>query len=127
MTDKLTGLIWTQNAGTPTVGSCTGGTKTWQGALDYVTCLNSINYLSHSDWRLSNVNELGSLMNGDESNLSTWLNAQGFTNVQSWYCSSSTTAFNTGGAWFVYIKQYIFVYDYSKMNTFYVWPVRSGQ
>lgn len=33
VTDKLTGFVWVKDAGTPTVGSCTGGTKTWQSAL----------------------------------------------------------------------------------------------
>jgi len=49
ITDNRTRLMWTKDAGTPTVGSCAGGIKTWQGALDYVTCLNGINHLGHSD------------------------------------------------------------------------------
>ena len=34
------------------------------------------------DWRLPNVNELESLVNAGETNTATWLNNQGFTNVQ---------------------------------------------
>ena len=52
VTDRLTGLMWTQDAGTPTIGSCTGGAMNWQQALYYVACLNSNNYLGHHDWRL---------------------------------------------------------------------------
>ena len=127
VTDNLTGLIWTQNAGTPTVGSCAGGYKTWQGALDYVTCLNSMNYLGHSDWRLPNVNELESLINADEPNSATWLTDQGFIGVQSsYYWSSSSSAGNTGYAWIVSMWDGDVDGD-SKANGSYVLPVRSGQ
>ncbi|KJU82664.1 secreted protein containing DUF1566 [Candidatus Magnetobacterium bavaricum] len=74
VTDNLTGLMWTKDAGTPTVGSCTGGTMTWQAALNYVACLNTANYLGHSDWRLPNINELESLLNAEQANTATWLN-----------------------------------------------------
>ena len=127
VTDNLTGLIWTQNAGTPTVGSCAGGYKTWQGALDYVTCLNSMNYLGHSDWRLPNVNELESLINADEPNSATWLTDQGFIGVQSYiYWSSSSNAGSTGYAWIVSMW-YGYVYGGNRTYGGYVWPVRSGQ
>ena len=127
VTDNLTGLIWTQNAGTPTVGSCAGGYKTWQGALDYVTCLNSMNYLGHSDWRLPNVNELESLINADEPNSATWLTDQGFIGVQSSvYWSSSSYASYTVSVWIVHMWHGD-VYNYYKTSNCYVWPVRSGQ
>ena len=127
VTDNLTGLIWTQNAGTPTVGSCAGGYKTWQGALDYVTCLNSMNYLGHSDWRLPNVNELESLINADEPNSATWLTDQGFIGVQSgYYWSSSSGAGHTDGAWVVSVWGGSVSYNY-EADGIYVWPVRSGQ
>jgi len=80
VTDNLTGLMWAKNGNLP------NGTKTWQGALDYVA---SINYGSglcgHKDWRLPNVNELESLINSGEANTANWLNSQGFSNVQSNY------------------------------------------
>ena len=101
VTDNLTNLVWTPAANSPTVGGCTGGNKTWQGALDYVTCLNGNNYLSHSDWRLPNVNELASLANAEAGSLSTWLGTQGFSSVQSTYWSSTTCAGTTANAWIV--------------------------
>ncbi|TLM60122.1 MAG: DUF1566 domain-containing protein, partial [Deltaproteobacteria bacterium] len=60
--DNLTGLIWAKDASTPSVGGCSGGVKTWQGALDYVACLNSNSYLGYKDWQLPNVNQMSSLL-----------------------------------------------------------------
>lgn len=65
--DNLTGLIWAQNASTPTSTTCVGGPKNWQGALDYVACLNSTNYLGHNDWLLPNINELKSLLDAEHN------------------------------------------------------------
>ncbi len=129
VTDSLTGLIWPQDGGTPTVGSCTGGTLTWQGALDYVACLNANNYLGHDDWRLPNVNELYNLVNWGQPNSATWLNTQGFVNAQAYYYWSSTTYANsyTNYAWFVYMHDGSANQDYKGGGYKYVWPVRSGQ
>ena len=85
MTDKLTGLMWTNDASTPALintlslppncsilgvstGDTTGGgLRNWYHALDYVACLNAYNsgsgYLGHNDWRLPNINELESVFN----------------------------------------------------------------
>ncbi|MBF0538912.1 MAG: DUF1566 domain-containing protein [Nitrospirae bacterium] len=125
--DNLTGLVWTPDASTPKVGTCTGGAMNWQGALDYVACLNTANYLGHTDWRLPNINELESLVNYGQANPSTWLNSQGFTNVRStYYWSSTTLAVNTSYARNVIMGDGGVSYDYES-GSHYVWPVRSGQ
>ncbi|MBF0563843.1 MAG: DUF1566 domain-containing protein [Nitrospirae bacterium] len=127
ITDKLTGLVWAKDAGTPSVGSCTGGAMAWTNALDYVTCLNTANYLGHNDWRLPNINELESLVNAQQSNTATWLGTQGYANVQSnYYWSSTTHAASTSSAWDVTMWDGG-VYDHDKSNSYYVWPVRAGQ
>lgn len=130
MTDNLTGLIWTKDGNAPGPTACAPGTtKTWQGALDYVACLNSNNYLNHSDWRLPNRKELKSLVNRQQSNSAAWLNdqAQGFSNVQSnGYWSSSTYANFTSSAWVVNMG-YGHVGKLNKAYGNYVWPVRGGQ
>ncbi|MBF0565812.1 MAG: DUF1566 domain-containing protein [Nitrospirae bacterium] len=127
MTDKLTGLVWTKDAGTTTVGSCTGGYMAWANALDYVACLNTANYLSHNDWRLPNINELESLKNTEQSNPAAWLGTQGYTNVQSdYYWSSSTYTANPSSAWYVGMNDG----DngpYPKTDFHYVWPVHGVQ
>jgi len=117
MTDNLTGLMWTKDANLP------GGTTDWQLALDYA---NSLTLAGYSDWRLPNVNELESLVNGAEANTAAWLNAQGFTNVQAdSYWSSTTYAPSTDDAWIVNMW-FGYVHAVFK-SSYYVWPVRSGQ
>ena len=60
--DTKTGLEWAINAGTPSLGKCNGGKKTWDEAADYVNCLNSSAYLGHNDWRIPSVKELSRLI-----------------------------------------------------------------
>jgi hypothetical protein len=126
VTDNLTGLMWTSDANVPSVGACTGGLLTWQGALDYVACLNINSYLGYTDWRLPNGNELRSLINYKQANFSTWLNTQGFTNVLSdTYWSSNTWATNTVVAWDIRMSDgYVFLSN--KPNLTNVWPVRGA-
>ncbi|MBF0317830.1 MAG: DUF1566 domain-containing protein, partial [Nitrospirae bacterium] len=125
ITDNLTGLVWTKDANLP------GGSKTWQEALDYVASMNSgAGTYGHTDWRLPNINELESLINAGQANQVTWLNSQGFTNVQSFiYWSSTSYAYFTSNAWFVDMGDMGdgFVNASVKSHSLYVWPVRSGQ
>ncbi|KJU84636.1 protein containing DUF1566 [Candidatus Magnetobacterium bavaricum] len=90
VTDNLDGLIWIKDAGTPTAGSCTGSSKTWQAALDYVACLNAANYLGYSDWRLPNRTEMRSMADYGRFVPSLPF-SHPFTNVQSDYYWSSTS------------------------------------
>ncbi|MBI5193646.1 MAG: DUF1566 domain-containing protein [Nitrospirae bacterium] len=116
VTDNLTGLMW--------VRSPDSLTRTWPQALDYA---NGLSLCGYTDWRLSNVNELESLINAEQSNTATWLNTQGFSNVQSYYYWSSTSlAYYTSYAWIVHMWSGG-VNSGSKSDHFYVWPVRSGQ
>jgi hypothetical protein len=146
--DNLTGIEWMQDAGTPTVpgcftgqagcfsGQCTGGPKTWQQALDYVDCLNSILHLGHNDWRMPNINELnfvhGRLNPVSSTYLTGWLTGRGFTNVQTEYWSSTSAASSlTSFAWAVGLDVGIVDYDPNNLSYYngfhyYVWPVRRG-
>lgn len=115
-TDNLTGLMW---AKTPDSTK-----RTWADALTYA---NDLNLCSYSDWRLPNRKELRSLINYSQSNAATWLNSQGFGNVQTeTYWSSTTYADDAGVAWYVYMRageEGRETKTYSK----YVWSVRAGQ
>ena len=117
VTDNLTGLMW--------VKSPDSTTRRWSKALDYC---NNLNFAGHTDWRLPNVNELESLVNADVPDTATWLNTQGFTNVQSfYYWSSSTSAYNTNRAWDVNMGSGSMYYFIKGYYDDYVWPVRAGQ
>jgi len=122
VTDSLTGLMWSKDGNLPV------GSKTWQQSLDYVASINSGGGLcGYTDWRLPNVNELLSLVNFGQSNTATWLNTQGFLNVQAgYYWSSSAYAGATNNAWRVYMWDGSVGAD-GKGNSNYVWPVRAGQ
>jgi hypothetical protein len=116
ITDNLTGLMW--------VKSPDSTTREWTDALTYA---NDLSLCGYSDWRLPNINELESLVNAEWSNIASWLNTQGFSNVlASYYWSSTTGAYYTGDAWVVGMSYGYVSYGY-KANDFYVLPVRAGQ
>jgi len=124
VTDKLTGLMWARNANLP------DGTRTWQGALDYVASINSgFGLCGHNDWRLPNQKELRSLIDHSQKNLALPLNHP-FYIISTYYglpfWSSSSVANLPSSAWEVYMNT-----GNSgarpKDNYDYVWPVRSGQ
>lgn len=119
VTDNLTGLMWTRN------GNITDGPKKWQDALDYVAEMNRKGGIcGHTDWRLPNVIELGSILNKQEANSAAWLNKQGFMNAQEYeYWTSTTRANLKEHAWRIQMT-YGHQTGNSKSVNGYVWPVR---
>ena len=116
VTDNLTGLMWVKTPDSIT--------RTWATALTYA---NGLTICGYDDWRLPNRKELRSLINYGQANTATWLNTQGFSNVQaSFYWSSSTYASDRAFAWFVDMGDGD-VSAYNKTVSGYVWPVRAGQ
>lgn len=124
MLDRLTGLIWTKNGKAPGPAACGPGMpKTWQGALDYVQCLNANNYLNRNDWCLPNRKELWSLVHAGQSSSSAWLVTQGLSDVQAgYYWSSNTYSDVTIGAWVVDVQHGNMNGDDKSVNR-HVWPV----
>ena len=115
ITDELTGLMWVRTPdSTPRI---------WQDALTYA---NGLELCGHSDWRLPNIVELFSLYNAGEHNAVSWLNNQGFSNIQILnYWSSTTSAYEPANAWWVRIS-IGFLYKDPKTTSQYAWPVRNG-
>jgi PKD repeat protein len=132
VTDNLTGLIWLKNS------NC-GGQMTWAAALNYCKNLASgscglTDGSAVGDWRLSNVEELQSLIHWGyyepslPNTLGTgqWTSGDPFTNVQSYYWSSTTHAEMTEKAWLVSMYHGD-VDSVSKSESLYAWPVRAGR
>ncbi len=128
VSDRVTGLTWTEDAATPGPTACRPGlTKTWGAALDYIACLNNSIYLGYHNWRLPNKAELSGLLDYQQQAPNPLVYTQGFTYVQVFYCDEfwldgkgndvptyldmgQGTVHRTGGA-----------------IPFHVWPVRSEQ
>jgi hypothetical protein len=104
ITDSATGLIWQKcSAGLgTTIGNCSTGSissYTWSSAISYC---EGLTLGGRSDWRLPNINELGSIIDYTKSSNPT-IDSTAFPNTQSYYYwSSSTYAQNTSYAWVVY-------------------------
>lgn len=135
VSDNLTGLQWTKKANTPVVDACPVGTMTWQQALDLVACLNTNNYLGHSDWRVPNRKELFSLT--DYSQFYTAL-PSGHPFVDTainpnslYWASTSSGAYGNALAWLSQIKNEGGIAGDYKTNQYgypyQVWPVRDGR
>ncbi len=127
ITDNLTALMWVKDASTPLVGTCTGGIKAWQEALDYVRCLNAGNYLGYNNWRLPNSRELVSLI--DRSMAWPLALPQGhpFTSVQSqYYWTADTYSIYNPYACVVLLASGAVDYT-NKTYQYFVWPVRTEQ
>lgn len=131
VTDNLTGLIWLKNA------NFMAGTRTWAQALTDCATLNSgegglTDGSVEGDWRLPSVQELQSLIHRGVYNpalpntagTGKLTSGDPFTGVWSWsYWSSTTYAGFTSAAWFVDLIDGFDNGD-SKVNAYYVWPVR---
>lgn len=116
VTDNVTGLMWQDNADAKTI------TKNWADAQTYCSELVIGVY---SDWRLPDVKELLSLPDNGRYAPALDTNFVNYTIYGYW--SSTTDAYSTGYAWFVYA--YIGnAYNYTyKSSVNYVRCVRGGQ
>jgi hypothetical protein len=121
ITDNLTGLMWTKDAGLP------GLQKDWQGALDYIANLNSSGGLAgFTDWHLPNFTELQSLLNLGQADNVPWLESQGFANVSYNYWTSTTQMYETRQyhAWWVDLDDGTTYSSVKGRADHLVWPVR---
>jgi hypothetical protein len=127
VTDNLTGLMWLKD------GGCIKK-KRWTDSLNAIADFNNnpanytcLNYTAtYSDWRLPNVNELASLIHYGDSDSATWLNSEGFADVNdSRYWSSTTHQVNSSHAWLVMMSGGRKLSDL-KSHKYYLLPVRTG-
>jgi hypothetical protein len=133
VTDKKTGLMWTQNA------NFFNASMTWTDAFTNVKninnlplgCTSSAEVDCYTDWRVPNIKELQSLIDyGHTSPAMPEKYEDAFTqdSVKNYYYWSSTTNLNNpySSAWAVYMVTGL-VTGQSKSNPCYVWPVRGGK
>ena len=126
ITDSQTGLTWMKNAQDAGPAGCTPGTaKTWQAALEVITCLNQNRYLGYPDWRLPNVHEFQSLANLETGDGAAWLGSLGFTGVQSDYWTGDTEPGTPANAYGIHWGSFS-IQSQGKTATKAVWPVRGG-
>ncbi|KJR40762.1 secreted protein containing DUF1566 [Candidatus Magnetoovum chiemensis] len=125
--DTTTGLHWTEDASTPTIGKCKGGAMIWDEAIAYVRCLNASSYLGHNDWRLPETKELISLIDYSQYRPAFPLGHlfKNLTGLSSHYWSASTNADGTGSSRSVVMWSGQVHYEGGSSG--YAWPVRAGQ
>ncbi|MEI6208009.1 MAG: FG-GAP-like repeat-containing protein [Desulfuromonadales bacterium] len=123
VTDNLTSLIWLKNANCFDV-------QTWSTALGNANRLSSgtcslSDGSKAGDWRLPNVVELESL--SDLSHFGPTLpTGHPFTSVKnSIYWTSTTNARYTDYDWTISFNSGL-IYDYDKLLSYYLWPVRTS-
>ena len=115
--DTQTGLMWQRcSVGQTADASCSGtATRTnWQGALQAAEQANIDSLGGYTDWRLTNIKELSSLVS--LQCVSPSINSSVFPNtVSGGYWTSSPYASTSGSAWFVHFG-YGFAIDGSRDN-----------
>jgi len=108
-------LVWQDNSDAKTTQ------RTWQEAIDYCEALSLD---GHDDWRLSNINELKSIVDQTKMNPAI---VDGFVNtVSSFYWSSTTVLGNEYFVWGVGFFSGDGSWD-AKSNSNYVRCVRAGE
>ena len=125
VTDNLTGLMWVKSPSSTNyawrLGTSPNYTYPAQVAVD---AYNANYYCGHNDWYLPTINDLSSLVNEGQANQATWLNTQGFSNVQTGgYWSSTEINSNSNMAWLIDYNAGN-IYSSTKANGLYVFPVR---
>lgn len=132
-TDTETGLMWPVDADGPSFKRCTNGLKTWQQAVEYVSCLNADSYLGYSDWRLPSPDEFMTLYNAPEKNTKkklAWLKLKehGFKiDKPHSYWSSSAPTDEIALAVDVLAGGCANIHPLGRMSVIGVWPVRGGK
>jgi len=132
VTDNLTGLIWLKNADR-------FGRKNWSEALSHCNDLadDGVNLAdgSHADdWRIPSLEELQSLIHSgfcdpavpNTSGKGKWVEGDPFTNVKTYYWSTTRCADDTNNCgWVVNMSIGSVPYGHESY-AYHVWPVRGS-
>ena len=121
--DNLTGLMWMRAPSSLDAAN-------WANAL---ANSNNLTLCGFSDWRLSNVRELESLIHSGSENGLAYLTNQGFNVVQgsqNYWTSTSNASVgprNTRAGWVITLDQGFIYTTNSKSAPYFYWPVRGGR
>ena len=91
--DKTTGFMWPKNAKLFAKTSWEDGLNKIN-AMDSESTASDYNLCGHTDWRMPNTNELETLINYAELSNASWLEAQGFENIDRKDMYWSSTSYN---------------------------------
>ncbi len=117
--DRLTDLVWTQDANIGTF-PCT-----WMEAFKQIAALNRDHYGGYTDWRLPNRNELRSLISY-QTKKPALPDGHPFHNVfLGWYWSSTTAALHPAYAWSLHFEGARMFYGRKDQDQLF-WPVRGA-
>ena len=131
LTDKLTGLMWTQDASHLVLPN--GDLPPWQTTLELIAKMNKGEYqnFGYTDWRLPNVNELTSLLNygvNVTGGSYLWLGSQGFTNLSGWFVPFWTSTSSYADVALAVDIEYRHIQaNVPKNYPGVVWPVRTAE
>ncbi|MGD9299938.1 MAG: DUF1566 domain-containing protein [Desulfobacterales bacterium] len=115
--DRLSGLMWTQDAG------LTEFPQTWHEALDFVAKMNRETTFGYQNWHLPERRELFSLISHDHINPALPAGAP-FENVFAGYYWTATTCSRfKDQAWYIHLGGSR-IYRGMKYGSYMVWPVR---
>lgn len=108
VTDSETGLMWMKCSLGQSGTTCTNGTASsfnWKQALEEIQRLNIANggagTLGHNDWRMPDLNELGSLVESACYRPSVNVTIFPATPAERWYWTASTFPSNGNSAFLV--------------------------
>lgn len=96
----------------------------WQSAYERLEKTNIEKTFGYDDWRIPGIRELESLTDMGQHSPALPKDHP-FSNVQEYYWSSTTSAYDNDYAWALYMKDGIVGVGYKPLSDFYLWPVRS--
>lgn len=118
VTDRLTGLDWTRNAGPFEFP------LSWEESLDYIREINAERAFGFGDWRLPNRRELFSLVSHAHFNPCLPAGHPFIEVFSGYYWTSTTCARLPKQAWYIHMGG-ARLFKGMKHGSYMVWPVRS--
>ena len=118
--DHATDLTWLRNV------NVHQDLVDWNSAFNLVSKMNIEMEYGHNDWRVPNIIELESLVDMDRHSPALPTDHL-FDDVQDYYWSSTTSAYNMDYAWVLYMVDGAVGVGYKPLSEFYCWPVRGEE